>query len=76
MHLLKREKSRKIVDYIYEHNEGVTKNFLSKELQMHRNTLTKYLDKFEDSGLLIKKELSNKSLYYLDEDMYDSLKEM
>ncbi len=70
IHLVGKEKGQKIVEYFLQYNEGVTQTQLCRKLGMHSNTITKYVRKLEKSGLLIKKKLSNKKLYFLDEELW------
>ena len=72
-HLISREKCSKIVEYLKNNMEGVTKYQLSKDLGMHANTITKYLNKIETFGLIIVEKLSNKRLYFLDDGSYSVL---
>lgn len=72
-HLISREKCNKIVEYLKNSVEGVTKYQLSKDLGMHANTITKYLNKIESFGLIMVEKLSNKRLYFLDDVSYSIL---
>jgi len=76
IHLISRDKCRKILEFIELYNEGCTKYKLSKELGMHPTTITKYILKIEDFGLLFKKKLPNKTLYFLNEEYYNELNEI
>ena len=40
---------------------------------MHINTVKKYIETFEVSGLIQKKDLSNKTLYFLNENQLNDL---
>jgi len=72
-HVISREKCNKIVEYLKNNLEGVTKYQLSKDLGMHANTITKYLNKIEAFGLIMVERLSNKRLYFLDDVSYSVL---
>ncbi len=72
-HIISREKCKRIIQYLKQNNEGYSKNYLSKELKIHSNTISKYIEKLEEFGLLLKKELSNMTLYFLDEDYFADL---
>ena len=63
-HFLSRNKSKQILSFISK-NEGVTKYKISKELGMHQTTISKYVLKFEEFGLIYSKKYSNKVLYFL-----------
>ncbi|MFX0134868.1 MAG: HTH domain-containing protein [Candidatus Hodarchaeota archaeon] len=72
-HIISREKCKRIIQYLKQNNEGYSKNYLSKELNIHPNTISKYIEKLEEFGLLLKKELSNMTLYFLNDDSYEHL---
>ena len=73
LHIISREKCKKIIQYLNQNNEGYSKNYLSKELQIHSNTISTYIEKLEEFGLLLKKELSNMTLYFLNEGYFAHL---
>ena len=74
LHIISREKCKEIIQYIVkQNNEGYSKNYLSKELKIHFNTISKYIEKLEEFGFLSKKELSNMTLYFLNEDYFADL---
>jgi len=62
-----KEKSQKIINFMKKDNLGITKTNLSQELSMHMNTLAKYLNLLEKYGLIVKKKIDNKYLYFLSE---------
>ncbi|MHA2288163.1 MAG: hypothetical protein ACXABG_05200 [Promethearchaeota archaeon] len=63
-----KEKSQKIIKFMKDDNIGITKTHLSQELNMHMNTITKYLDLLEKYEVIIKKKIDNKYLYFLREN--------
>ncbi len=67
-YLTSKEKSRKIIEYLKEFDYGVTKSQLSNELKMHNNTITKYLEMFEQVNIVFKKKISKRNIYFLTED--------
>ena len=73
LHFLSRDKYNRIIEYLRMYTEGATKTHLSKQLGMHPNTIKKYMKKLEEFKLLTHKKLSNKTLYFLNEDFYDKL---
>ena len=74
LHIISREKCKEIIQYIVkQNNEGYSKNYLSKELKIHFNTISKYIEKLEEFGLLLKKELPNMTLYFLNEGYFAHL---
>jgi DNA-binding MarR family transcriptional regulator len=74
LHLISREKCKEIVEYLKINNIGITRNRLSEELNMHPNTIKRYIKKLEKNRLLHLKKLPNKTLYFLDEKKYDHFK--
>jgi len=62
-----KEKSQKIINFMKKDNLGITKTNLSQELSMHMNTIAKYLNLLEKYGLIVKKKIDNKYLYFLSE---------
>lgn len=70
---MSKEKSRKIINYLLENQEGITKTKLSKELTIHSSTISKYVDRLEIHKILLKKKLTNKTLYFINEEFYYSV---
>lgn len=66
-HFLARSKSKEILNFL-SNNEGSTKYQLSKELGMHHSTISKYISKFEEFGILFGRKYSNKVLYFVNAD--------
>lgn len=60
-----KEKSKKIIEYLKVNNSGISKTQLSKDLKMHPNTITKYLETLQEYNIIIKEKRSNKELYFL-----------
>ena len=67
-----KEKSKLIIDYLKNNDIGITKTKISTDLKIHINTTIKYLDFLEDFNVVTRKHLSNKTLYFLNEDFIDS----
>ena len=63
-----KEKSQKIINFMKNDNLGSSKTKLSHELNMHMNTLAKYLNLLEKYGVIVKKKIDNKYLYFLSEN--------
>jgi len=62
---LSKKKVNKIIEYFNDdNNDGITKSELSTNLNMHVNTITKYLKKLVEFNLVEKKKVSNKYLYF------------
>ncbi|MFX1325193.1 MAG: hypothetical protein ACFE8N_09555 [Promethearchaeota archaeon] len=67
-----KEKSRLIIEHLKKNDTGITKTNISKDLKIHINTVAKYLNLLEKFDLLVKKEFSNKTLYFLNEDFIET----
>jgi len=67
MYFITKEKSQKIINFMKKDNLGITKTNLSHELNMHMNTITKYLTLLEKYDVIVKKKIDNKNLYFLSE---------
>ena len=67
-----KDKSKLIIDYLKNNDIGITKTKISTDLKIHINTTIKYLDFLEDFNVVNRKNLSNKTLYFLNEDFIDS----
>jgi predicted transcriptional regulator len=70
IHIISRDKCSKIIEHLKENDGGCTKYQLTKELGMHPNTITKYVNKIDEFGLLVSNRYSNKVLYKLDMEKY------
>lgn len=62
------DKSRKIFDFIKSNNTGVTKTEISNKLEMHPNTVKKYIQVLETHQLIHSMKDMNKTLYFLNEN--------
>ncbi len=62
-----KEKSKKILNYMKDDNIGITKTHLSQKLEMHINTVEKYLSLLVKYKMLVKKRIDNKNLFFLSE---------
>ncbi len=74
IHFLERNKTIKIINFLKQNNNGITKTKLAEYLNMHYNTIKKYIDKMEQYDLLNKKYESNKLLYLLNLENYKQAK--
>ena len=71
--ILAKEKSKKLLDYLIKVQEGASKTQISKDLKMHSSTVSSYLEKLEIKGIVIKKKLSRKTIYFLNERRYNDI---
>ena len=60
-----------IIEYLKNGNIGVTKTQLSADLRTNINTMTKYLQFLEEFENFVKKKLSNKALYFMNEEILE-----
>ncbi|MBN1802926.1 MAG: right-handed parallel beta-helix repeat-containing protein [Candidatus Lokiarchaeota archaeon] len=52
LHIISREKCKRIIKYLQENTEGCQLTEISQELGMHYNTVKKYLDKLDEFDLI------------------------
>ncbi|MHA2009219.1 MAG: hypothetical protein ACW980_18040 [Promethearchaeota archaeon] len=65
---ISKDKCNKIIEFLKINKNGYTKNQISKELHLHYETITKYLDKLDKLNLLIRKKESNKEYLFLNNE--------
>lgn len=70
IHFIKKDKSKKIIKYFLHDNDGITKTRISKELNMHYNTINKYFEKLERMSILNKKKLPKMTIFFLNRDLW------
>jgi predicted transcriptional regulator len=70
---ISKEKVEKIIEYLLYYQEGASKTKLSRDLNMHTSTVSKYLKTLEKSKLVKNKKLSRKINYTLDEKRYHKI---
>lgn len=58
------EKTRAILEFLDSNEDGISKTQLSKRLEMHPNTIKKYINALFDLRLIQRKKLSNKALWF------------
>ncbi|MFX1390823.1 MAG: hypothetical protein ACFE9Z_12235 [Promethearchaeota archaeon] len=68
-----KDKSKKIIEYLKMNDFGITKTHLSNDLGMHHNTVSKYLKILEGFNVIVKKKTSKHTLYFLNEDLLETL---
>jgi len=71
IYLISKDKCKEIIDFLKEHQEGTTRTQISEQLNMHSTTVAKYTDKLHENGILSKKSLANKTLYFLNTENYN-----
>ena len=73
--LISNENYRKIIDYIGENQEGCSKHQISEQLNMHSTTVNKYTARLLEYGIITKKSLPNKTLFFLKQMYYDKFRQ-
>ena len=68
-----KDKCLRILDYLNINSKGVTKYRIIKSLNMHYNTVNKYLNKLEEFDLLIKKKDAKTEVLFLDSNNFEKL---
>ena len=71
IYYISKDKCKQIINFLKENQEGMTRYQISEQLNMHSTTVTKYTDKLHEIGILSKKPLSNKTLFFLNNENYD-----
>ncbi|MBN1803214.1 MAG: HTH domain-containing protein [Candidatus Lokiarchaeota archaeon] len=71
-----KKKSKEIIEFLLDNDLGSTKTQMSKELGMHSNTINKYISALEEIGLVVKKELGSKTLYFIEEFELERLEDV
>lgn len=66
-YITSKEKGKKIIDYLRENDYGFSKSQLSNALKMHPNTISKYLKMLEQFNVIIKKRVSKRVIYFLND---------
>ncbi|MFX1390574.1 MAG: hypothetical protein ACFE9Z_10960 [Promethearchaeota archaeon] len=66
-------KCRKIIDFLFENEDSYTKNQISNHLNMHFNTLTKYINKMDKYNLLIREEKNQREYISLNKPKLSEL---
>ena len=59
LYLTSKEKCKRIINYLKINNFGITKTHISRELNIHRNTIDKYINSLEKFNLIKKAKISN-----------------
>jgi len=70
VHFTSKKNSIKIIEYLRNNDIGITKTQLSTELKMHINTVSKYLRNLGSINVINRELISNKILYFLNEDYF------
>ncbi|MGQ4876092.1 MAG: winged helix-turn-helix transcriptional regulator [Promethearchaeota archaeon] len=68
--LLSKKKSKEIINFLIKQENGATKTAISRVLKMHTNTVSKYIKKLENNGILKKIEQKDRTFYHLNYSLY------
>jgi predicted transcriptional regulator len=66
-YITSKDKSKKIINYLKNNDFGVTKTQLSKNLKIHPNTISKYLELLEQFNVVVIKKASKRVIYFLND---------
>ena len=66
LYLISKEKCKRIINYLKINNFGITKSHLSRDLNIHRNTIEKYVNSLEEFNIITKTKRSNQVLYFIE----------
>jgi predicted transcriptional regulator len=64
IYLMSKDKCKQIINFLKVNQEGITKHQISEHLNMHSTTVVKYIDILDENGIVIKRSLPNKTLYF------------
>ncbi|MFW9824258.1 MAG: hypothetical protein ACFFE4_15050 [Candidatus Thorarchaeota archaeon] len=67
-YITSKKKSKEIIDFLKKNDFGITKTQLSKNLKIHPNTISKYLKLLEELSVVVKKKVSKRVIYFLNEN--------
>ncbi|MFX1395103.1 MAG: winged helix-turn-helix transcriptional regulator [Promethearchaeota archaeon] len=68
IYVFSKEKSKRIINYLKTNNLGITRTKLARVLNIHRNTIKKYIKSLEEFNIIYKINRSNQLLYFLKEN--------
>ena len=66
---------REIVKLLEKHPEGLTIKEISEKLNLHRQTVTKYVLELKGAGAIIRKRVGSATLHYLKEKFVQKVME-
>ncbi|MFX1399142.1 MAG: hypothetical protein ACFFAS_19125 [Promethearchaeota archaeon] len=72
LYLMSKSKSKKIISYMRNFDDGITKTMIATNLGIHYSIVTKYFNKFIEAGILKKKKFSNKTTYFLKQQFFST----
>jgi predicted transcriptional regulator len=76
LQIISRAKCSELIEYLKLNSNGCTKSQIAKTLRMHHTTVNKYLEIIIDNQLANLQTVNNKSLYYLNTEKFDELKNL
>ncbi|MFX0070067.1 MAG: hypothetical protein ACFFAO_03165 [Candidatus Hermodarchaeota archaeon] len=73
IHFISKEKCKIIIEYFKKHRKIKRKSDLYNNLDMHHNTIKKYLELLEEFNIIIKTNGKGEPLYTFNEETYQKL---
>ncbi len=70
---INKEKCRRIIEFLVENKNGCTKNQISRELNMHYNTVNRYINEIDDFNLLNRTKLNHREYLTLNEQKFQQI---
>ncbi len=71
--IINKEKCKRIIEFLIEHKNGCTKNQISKKLNMHYNTIVKYIKIIDSYNLLNRINLNSREYLTIDKQEYQQI---
>jgi len=65
---------KQLVKLLEKHPEGLTVREISKQVSLHRQTVTKYLFELKGAGMVYRRPIGSATLYYLVEYVKHAIK--
>ncbi|MBN1799856.1 MAG: hypothetical protein JW891_00020 [Candidatus Lokiarchaeota archaeon] len=65
LYLLSKKKCKRMLSFMKDFDDGITKTMVSTNLGIHYNIVSKYFEKLLKVGIINKKSFSNKTTYFL-----------
>ena len=70
IHFIRKDISKKIINFFLNDNAGLTKTQSVKLLKIHYNTINKYFNKLERMRILNSIKLSNMTIFFLNKELW------
>ncbi len=73
LYFLSKPKIQKILSLLYKNQKPMTKTAIAKNLSIHYNTVSKYINLLRGLNLIHEEKLTHKTLYQLNQDFFNYL---